>query len=96
MKILHLKFHHGCELEIEYVFKKLGHDISSMTFDNDYNDINEITYKRAQNCWEKNKDYFDTFDGIVTSYPCSSSRTFLQNNWSKLLIIWVTFLLLRY
>jgi hypothetical protein len=86
MKIVHLKFHHGCEIEIEYVFKKLGHDITSMTFDNN---TNEITYKRGQNCWEKNKDYFDTFDGIVTSYPCSSCRTFLQNNWSKLLIIWV-------
>jgi len=89
MKLLHLTFHHGCELEIEYVFKKLGHEITAMKFDTGYNEINEFTQLRAQNLWEKNKDYFNTFDGIITSYPTSLSRIFLQNDWSKLLIIWV-------
>ena len=89
MKLLHLTFHRGCELEIEYVFKKLGHEITAMKFDTGYNEINEFTQLRAQNFWEKNKDYFNTFDGIITSYPTSLSRIFLQNDWSKLLIIWV-------
>lgn len=89
MKLLHLTFHVGCELEIEYVFNKQGHEITSMKFDDGFNKINEITHKQSQELWKKNKEYFNTFDGIITSYPCSLSRTFLQNNWSKLLIIWV-------
>ena len=87
MKILHLNLHGGCESDTEYVFKQLGHEIISMKFDNGYNEI--ITQGRAQDYWEKNKDFFHTFDGIITSYPCSLSRIFLQNDWSKLLIIWV-------
>lgn len=90
MKFLHLTFHLGFELEIEYVFNKQGHEIISMKFDDGFNKINEITYKQGQDFWKKNKDYFHTFDGIITSYPCSSCRIFLQNNWSKLLIIWVS------
>jgi hypothetical protein len=99
MKLLHLTFHLGCELDIEYVFKKLGHEITAMKFDDGITDPNstpyvqtkmyEVTHKRAQDCWEKYKDYFNTFDGIITSDTCPTSRTFLQNNWSKLLIIWV-------
>jgi hypothetical protein len=89
MKLLHLSFHRDCQLEIEYVFKKIGHEITTMKFDTGYNEINEFTQLRAQNFWEKNKDYFNTFDGIITSYPTSLSRIFLQNDWPKLLIIWV-------
>jgi hypothetical protein len=53
------------------------------------NEIYRITRDRAQKSWEKYKDYYDSFDGIITSDTCPTSRPFLQNNWSKLLIIWV-------
>jgi len=86
MKILHLSLHTGCESDIEFVFKKLGHEIIYMKVDNS---ANEFTQLCAQKYWEKSKDYFNTFDGIITSYPCSLSRIFLQNDWSKLLIVWV-------
>jgi hypothetical protein len=89
MRLLHLSFHLGCKSEIEYIFEKLGHEITAMKFDNGNSEIHTVTQSRAQDYWEKNKDYFDRFDGIITSYPCSLSRIFLQNNWSKLLIIWV-------
>ena len=99
MKFLHLTFNGIYELEIEYLLKKLGHEISAMKFDDEITDTTiqayeetkmyDVTHKRAQDCWEKNKDYFYTFDGIITSETCPISRTFLQNNWSKLLIIWV-------
>ena len=29
MKLLHINFHKGCELDIEYVFNKLGHTAQS-------------------------------------------------------------------
>ena len=92
MKFLHVNFHKGCELDIEYVFNKLGHTVQSWRFDDGEtqgNDIYKINYLRAQKCWEKYKDFFNTFDGIITSDTCPTSRPFLQNNWSKLLIIWV-------
>jgi hypothetical protein len=92
MKLLHVTFHKGCELDIEYVFKQLGHSVEKWKFDDgetkDEN-IYQITSIRAQKCWEKYKDYFHTFDGIITSDTCPTSRPFLQNNWNKLLIIWV-------
>lgn len=99
MKLLHLTFHLGCQLDIDYIFKNLGHEIESMKFNDGVTDPNstpfvqtkmyEVTHERAQRCWEKYKDYFNTFDGIITSDTCPTSRTFLQNNWPKLLIIWI-------
>uniref|UniRef100_A0A6C0E202 Glycosyltransferase n=1 Tax=viral metagenome TaxID=1070528 RepID=A0A6C0E202_9ZZZZ len=92
MKLLHVNFHKGCESDIAYVFKKLGHTVESWRFDDGetYDDnIYKITYNRAQKCWDKHQHFFNTFDGIITSDTCPTSRPFLQNNWSKLLIIWV-------
>ena len=92
MKLLHITFHKGCELDIEYVFTTLGHEITVMYFTDGETvggELYKITHERAQKCWNKYKDYFDQFDGIITSDTCPTSRPFLQNNWSKLLIIWV-------
>jgi hypothetical protein len=92
MKLLHVTFHKGCELDIAYVFNKLGHTIEVWRFDDGETkdgSIYRINKNRAQKCWDKYKDYFNTFDGIITSDTCPTSRPFLQNNWDKLLIIWV-------
>uniref|UniRef100_A0A6C0HMY1 Methyltransferase FkbM domain-containing protein n=1 Tax=viral metagenome TaxID=1070528 RepID=A0A6C0HMY1_9ZZZZ len=92
MRLLHITFHKGCELEIEYVFKKLGHELEVMYFDDGItkgNDLYKIDHDRAQNCWDKHQAYFHTFDGIITSDTCPTCRPFLQNNWSKLLMIWI-------
>jgi hypothetical protein len=99
MKILHLTFHKGCELELEYAFKTLGHEITAMRFDDGETEpfgtpyvqskMYEITHDRAQKSWEKYRDFYYSFDAIVTSDTCPVSRTFLQNNWEKPLLIWV-------
>jgi hypothetical protein len=90
MHFLHISFHRGCALEIEYVFTKLGHTVENMKFNfNDNGDDYNITHQKAQICWDSFKGYFNTYDGIITSDTCPNARTFLQNNWSKLLIIWV-------
>jgi hypothetical protein len=99
MKLLHLTFHKGTELDIEYVFKKLGHDVTPCILDDGETDpistatvqskIYEVTHDRAEKAWNKNKEYYESFDGIITSDTCPVSRVFLQNNWSKLLIIWI-------
>jgi hypothetical protein len=92
LRLLHISFHKGCINDIDYVFTKLGHTIEVMRFDDGEtkgNDIYKVTRYRAQKSWEKYKDYYDSFDGIITSDTCPTSRPFLQNKWSKLLIIWV-------
>jgi hypothetical protein len=92
MNILHLTFHKGTGLEIEYTFTKLGHKVTTIRFDDGEtsgNDIYIVTHIRAQKAWDKYKDYYNSFDAIITSDTCPISRTFLQNNWNKLLIIWI-------
>jgi hypothetical protein len=99
MKFLHLTFHKGCELEIEYAFTKLGHDVTVMRFDDGFTEpfgtpsvrskIYEVTHERAEKSWEKYKDYYLSFDAIITSDTCPVSRTFLQNGWTKPLLIWI-------
>lgn len=92
MKILHISFHKGCQNDIQYICDKLGIELDFMEFDDGitktaakYN----IGHERANNCWNKYKDYFNTFDAILTSDTAPISRVFLQNNFQKKLIIWV-------
>lgn len=90
LKVLHISFHKGCQNDIEYIAEKLKFDLSYMEYDdlsgnNKYN----ITHDKALNAWNKYKDYFNTFDIIITSDTTPLSRIFLQNNFKKKLIIWI-------
>jgi hypothetical protein len=99
MKFLHLTFHKGCELEIEYAFTKLGHEVTTARFDDGETEpfgtehvrsqIYEVTHDRAEKAWNKYKDYYNFFDAIITSDTCPVSRTFLQSGWTKPLLIWI-------
>ncbi len=103
LKVLHLSFHLGCIKDFELVGKELGLDLTSWyilenkeshdRFDpsssNSWNAIYNITHDRAKKVWEKNKDYFNQFDAIVTSDTAPLCRVFLQNDWKKPLIIWI-------
>jgi len=75
MKILHISFHVGCLNDIQYVFETLGHEISSKKCELPY----EITEELAKDYWEKNKDYFQSFDIIITSDTVATSFPFLLN-----------------
>jgi len=92
MKLLHITLHTGTDAEVRYAFNKLGHEIETLEFNDGKTTGDErylIVHSRAQDFWERYKDYIATFDGVVTSDTCPTSRAFLQNNYSKLLIIWV-------
>lgn len=100
LKVLHLAFHRGCLKDIEDVAKVLGVNVTSWfiqetpreEFDGETrftNDIYNITHERAAKIWEINKDYFESFDVIITSDTAPLARIFLQNGWRKPLIIWV-------
>jgi hypothetical protein len=85
MKILHVSYHKGCIGDIANVAKLLGLEISVLQADWDY----LITHDRAAEIWAKHKDYFNTFDTIITSDTAPLSRIFLQNNYQGKLIVWI-------
>ena len=92
MKVLHLSFHQGCQNEIKYLSEKLGFELEYMKFNDGVtknNEIYNITKGRADTAWKNYKDYYQKFDCIITSDTAPISRVFLQNNWSKKLIIWI-------
>ena len=101
LKVLHLNFHLGCSKDFEEVGKELGLDVTTWYvlaadlprehFDGKTrgNAVYNISHERALNVWNKHKDYFETFDVIVTSDTAPLSRIFLQNGWKKPLLIWV-------
>jgi hypothetical protein len=85
MKLLHVTYHNGCELNINYISKKLNIDLETQRANWNYN----IGHNRANEIWNKYKDYYNSFDVIITSDTAPLSRIFLQNNFSKKLIIWI-------
>jgi len=94
MKFLHITFHKGCLLDIEYMFHQLGHELTSMYFDDGETSPTDperykLTHERCSKSWNKYSEYYNSFDGIITSDTCPLSRIFLQNNWKKILIVWV-------
>lgn len=99
IKILHLSFHKGCINEIEGLAKELNFDVTSwfipnlppLYFDGKSKGacLYNIGHDRAKNIWERHKDYFKTFDLILTSDTTPLSRIFLQNHSKIPLVIWV-------
>lgn len=92
MKLLHVTFHSGTTLEVEYAFQKLGHEVTTIRFEDGETEDDQIYfihYYRAEKFWNKYKDYIATFDGVITSDTCPISRAFLQYDYKKLLIIWI-------
>lgn len=85
MKILHVTYHTGCALNINYVCKQLNYNLETQFANWNYN----IGYNRANEVWGKYKDYYNSFDIIITSDTAPLSRIFLQNNFSKKLIVWI-------
>jgi len=92
MKVLHISFHRGCQNDIEYVAKKLNFELEFMEYDDGISkglDKYNVTHQKAENSWKIHKDYYNTFDCIIISDTAPISRIFLQNNYSKKLIIWI-------
>jgi len=95
MKVLHISFHRGCQNDIEYVMDCLGHDLTFMTYDDGIShgaDKYNVTAEKATASWNKHKDFYNTFDVILTSDTAPISRVFLQNGWpskTKHLIVWI-------
>lgn len=88
MKILHLTYHYGCSSDLNYVFKALGHEI-------EFFDATcwpyDITEALAHQIWNERRDYFQSFDAVITSDTVSLSIPFLLHfeELKPRLIIWI-------
>ncbi len=99
LKVLHLSFHKGCLADFDTVAQELNLNLTSWWAHEDNQrfegmppakgDVYNINPRRAERVWQKNKDYFSSFDMIITSDTAPLSRIFLQNNCTVPLIIWV-------
>jgi hypothetical protein len=92
MKVLHISFHKGCQNDIEYISEQLGFELTFMEYNDGISkgcDKYNVTQERALASWNKHKEFYNQFDCIITSDTAPISRVFLQNNWSKRLIIWI-------
>ncbi len=85
MRCLHVSYHIGCIGDINYVMSKLNIPVETLKADWDY----LISHNLAKSVWEKYKDYFNSFDTIITSDTAPLSRIFLQNGYSGKLIVWI-------
>lgn len=85
MKILHVTHHAGCKISVDFVCQQLGYEIETQFADWNYN----MSAGLATELWNNHKDYYNSFDAIITSDTASLARIFLQNNYQKRLIIWV-------
>jgi hypothetical protein len=93
-KVLHLSHHYGCLKDHQYVCTQLGLELTNkFSIWNQVikRDCYRITKEIANSVWEENKEYFNTFDYIITSDTAPLSRIFLENikEFTGELIIWV-------
>jgi len=99
LHILHLSFHKGCINEINFIAEKLDIQVTSFFIPDiapgewdgyaSGNALYNVGHKRAACIWNKHKDYFNQFDAVITSDTAPLSRIFLQNNYTKPLIVWI-------
>ncbi len=103
ISILHLSFHKGCINDFQEVARELDLKLTIWNPLSSYQSLHRflgnqteppmavynMTHERAEHIYQANKNYFESFDLIITSDTAPLSRIFLQNGWRKPLIIWV-------
>ena len=85
MRILHVTYHSGCVIALDYISKKLGYHIETQRATWNYN----ISQDLADSVWTEHMDYYNSFDCVVTSDTAPLSRIFLRDQFKGKLIIWV-------
>lgn len=97
MRILHISHHYGCLKDHQYVCRQLNFDLENIftpwmgagtNFPAGYF---APTKDLCNEIWNNNKDYFNSFDYVITSDTAPLSRIFLQNmdRFKGKLNIWV-------
>lgn len=94
MKVLNISHHYGCIKDHQYVCEQLGIEFTSqLSIWNQLipRDTYHISKEYANEVWNNNSDYFNSFDYIITADTAPLSRIFLQNieQFNSKLIIWI-------
>lgn len=76
MKVLHISHHLGCMRDHAYIYHTLGFQYEFWKF---YSSLFKITKDIANTIWNERKDYFNSFDYILTSDTAPISRIFMEN-----------------
>lgn len=88
MKVLHISYHVGCMRDHAYVYDRLGFTYEFWKFPKH---VFTITKDIANVVWSMRKDYFNSFDVIVTSDTAPLSRIFMENvsELKPRVIVWI-------
>lgn len=96
MKILHLTFHRSPQYDLEYVCQKLNLELETLNFHDYAANIYKpnrykVTEQRAEIWWQDKKDFYQSFDLIITSDTAGLSRIFLPHidELRPRLIVWI-------
>ena len=91
MKFFHISFHIGCIRTVNALFRDLGHTVDFL-YARQHNIPYTITPRVADSVWEKYKDEWNQYDGIITSDTAALSYIFLRNlsEVKPKLYIWVS------
>jgi len=84
LRILLVGNNSSCKNDLKYVSENLNFKFEFLKINN-FN----VTSELALDIWNKQKDYFNSFDFIIVTFNSSLCRIFLQNNFKKQLVIWV-------
>ena len=88
MKLLHISHHIGCMRDHAYIYHKLGFEYEFWKF---HKGLYKITKDVADKTWNERKDYFNSFDYIVTSDTAPLSRIFMENitELKPKIVVWI-------
>lgn len=91
MKLIHFTFHSGCDNEIKFVCKYLGHELSTIHVDDDTktNDKYNVYHTKSNYYYNKYINQVKDYDGIITSDTSPLARPWLEFEWNKPVIIWI-------
>jgi len=88
MKILHISHHVGCMRDHAYIYNQLNADFTFWKFTKG---VFYITKELADSLWIEKKDYFNTFDFVVTSDTAPLSRIIMEHidEFKGTLVVWI-------
>ena len=76
MKVLHISHHIGCMRDHAYIYETLGFEYEFWKFPKG---LFFVTKYISNEMWNERKEYFNSFDYIVTSDTAPLSRIFMEN-----------------
>ncbi|MDE3056017.1 MAG: hypothetical protein KGI80_04945 [Verrucomicrobiota bacterium] len=98
-RVLHLTFNKAYATEFTKIAKEFGCSVTNWLIPalppcfldgvSSGNVLYNITHERAQRIWDRHRATFESFDLICVTDSTALSRIFLQNGYTKPLLVWI-------